>query len=176
MSRLIAIVDTGPIVLLLETVDPPNEPDRPRRRAVNEQMLFDYGKRATLTVPTPVIAELGRDGSGLEVVREQMARRLARVRTEPLSARAADIAGEMRRHILSDRDPTRERGAITYDALIAAIAHVVDARWLLTTNGSHMRSCLEAVQSRVEVIVTDSVPRGTQLPLVARRVSTPDTP
>ena len=163
MTRPIAVVDTGPIVLLLENV--PGDAERIRRRMANEQNLLEFAKRARLVVPTPVIAELGRDGSGLAVVRDSFVRRLARVRTEPLTLEAADIASQMRQHMLSIRSRGEERGAVTYDALIAAIAHAIGARWLLTTNRSHMQTCLIAVQSTVAVVETTELPRGTQLPL-----------
>ena len=174
MTRATAVVDTGPLVLLLENVDDPShEASRPLRRAQNEETLHDYAKRARLVVPTPVIAELGREGSGLGKLRDQVVRRLAHVRTEPLTATAADIAGKMRQAVLAQRGKDRERGAISYDALIAAIAHVTGARWLLTANAKHMQTCLNVVKSTVEVVDTTESPKGKQLPLV---VSAPQPP
>jgi len=118
-------------------------------------------------VPTPVIAELCIYGDkGSEVVRKKLMKHMRRVKTEPLDTSAADIAGAMTLAALAGRAPADSRGAVRYDALIAAIAHSVGARWLVTDNRKDMQKCLDAVGSSVELVVTSAIPPKGQLHLV----------
>lgn len=66
-----------------------------------------------------------------------------------------------------------ERGAVKYDALIAAVAHDMGARWLVTDNRKDMQRCLDAVKSPVELIVTSAIPKTGQLHLVHAQPVTP---
>lgn len=124
-------------------------------------------------VPTPVIAELGRDGPG-SIVYKEFARAIRnRLRTAPLTVSAADVAGTMRAMALRQRASGHERGAVLYDALIAAIAHDLKARWLITANPGDMLRCLKAVHSTVEIIDTTTVPRKGQLHLAHQAAKSP---
>lgn len=169
----LAVVDTVALVLLLETKSGADTPARVQRREANALTFAKLRKLGTrFVIPTPVIAELCRDGSGLDLVREKVTKRLLTLRTEPLDARAADIAGQMRREVLKTREG-RERGAVNYDALIAAIAHRISARWLLTANPDDMRRCLSTVTSAVEVLDTTGLPAHGQLDLLAHQRQKP---
>jgi predicted nucleic acid-binding protein len=112
------------------------------------------------------VAELYRAGKGSEVIRKKVVKHLKRTKLEPLTYSAADVAGEMSKKALDERGPNDVRGAVKYDALIAAIAHDIGARWLVTDNRKDMQRCLDAVNSPVELIVTSSVPKKGQLSLV----------
>lgn len=165
----VAIVDTVALVLLVETPEPGEPSDRPRRREANRLTFSKLQRLGTrFIIPTPVIAELCKEGSGLALIRDKVVSRLQSIRTEPLDAMAADIAGAMRRSTLSDRQG-RERGAVSYDALIAAIAHRIGAKWLLTANPDDMKRCLAAVSSPVEVLDTTGIPTHGQLDLLAHQ-------
>lgn len=72
----------------------------------------------------------------------------------------------MRLDRLAAREPGEERGAVSYDALIAGIAHARGARWLLTANARDFAACLKVLSSNVEVVRTDDMPVKGQLSLV----------
>lgn len=170
MAAPIAIVDTGALLLLLETPSANDDPERARRRAANELAFAEYQKLGPrFVVPTPVIAELCREGSGLDLVRDKVTKLLSRVRTESLDTQAADLAGQIRRVTLAQRAQGQERGAVSYDALIAGIAHRVGAKWLLTTNPDDMRRCLVVISSPVEVVDTTAIPEAGQLHQIAHQ-------
>ena len=79
------------------------------------------------------------------------------------------MAGAISRMALQSR-AGRERGAVKFDSLIAAIAHRIGARWLLTANGGDMRSALAVIKSPVEVVVADEQPpTGQQVMLQVMR-------
>jgi len=88
------------------------------------------------------------------------------MKTLPLDVAAADVAGQMSKAALEARSPGEARGAVRYDALIAAIAHSSGAKWLVTDNRKDMAKCLKAVDSTVELVVTSALPKKGQLHLV----------
>jgi len=168
MAQPLAVVDTCVIVLLL-TKSSPNEAESVRtRRELAEVAINDLRKDgARFVVPTPVIAELCSTGSsGADVVRKRVTKHLRRVKTLPLDVASADVAGQMMKNALASRAPGEARGAVRYDALIAAIAHSNGARWLVTDNRKDMAKCLGAVNSTVELVVTSALPKKGQLHLV----------
>jgi predicted nucleic acid-binding protein len=175
MAPPIAVVDTSVLVLLLSTPGP-NESEAVRiRRERSEVTLAELRKQgAVFVVPTPVVAELGRYGKGSEVLRKKLVRQLKRSKVQALNVDAADIAGQMSDKALAARTEGEERGAVKYDALIAAVAHDIGARWLVTDNRKDMQRCLDAVQSPVELIVTSAIPKKGQLHLVHAQPATPD--
>jgi predicted nucleic acid-binding protein len=166
VKQPICVVDTN-IVILTAVPPGPHEAESTRKlRDLTEIAVEQMMKAgAKLVIPTPVIAELGRDGPGSVVYKEFAQAIRSRIRTAPLTVSAADVAGTMRAAALRQRTSGHERGAVLYDALIAAIAHDLNARWLITANPGDMRRCLETVGSTVEIIDTTVIPAKGQLHL-----------
>ena len=167
MKQPLGVVDTS-VVILLTAPPAPKEPKaiknlRELTEAAVERVIKEGAK---LVVPTPVIAELGREGPGSEVYRDFVMGIRGRTRTAPLTVSAADVAGTMRMAALRQRENGQERGAVVYDALIAAIAHDIGAKWLITANPRDMKKCLLAVNSPVALVDTTEVPAKGQLSLV----------
>jgi len=142
MTQALAVIDTSVIVLLLSTPGPTEtEKVRLRRERAEVALAALRSDGARFIVPTPVVAELYRNGKGSEVVRKKLVKHLKRTKLEALTYSAADVAGEMSKKALEERGPDNERGAVKYDALIAAIAHDIGARWLVTDNRKDMQLC-----------------------------------
>jgi predicted nucleic acid-binding protein len=167
VKQPIYVVDTS-VIILSAAPTRPNDPTHIKSlRELTEIAVESTIKHgAKLVVPTPVIAELGRDGPGSVVYKAFVKAIRGRIRTAPLTVSAADVAGAMRRSALRQRADGQERGAVLYDALIAALAHDIEARWLITANPRDMKRCLAAVQSAVEIIDTTVIPDKGQLHLV----------
>lgn len=174
MAQPIAVVDTSVLVLLLSTPGPKESEHVRIRRERAEITLTSLRKQgAAFVVPTPVVAELSRHGKGSEVLRKKLVRQLKRSKVQALDCDAADIAGQMSEKVLIARAAGEERGAIKYDALIAAVAHDIGAKWLVTDNRKDMQRCLDAVESEVELIVTSAIPKKGQLHLIHAQPVTP---
>lgn len=75
----------------------------------------------------------------------------AGVRVEALDLAAAEVAGRIA-DVLVPGKKGLERGAVKYDALIAGLAHHIDARWLVTSNVRDLKTCLDAINSNVKVV------------------------
>jgi predicted nucleic acid-binding protein len=159
LIRPIAVVDTSAVLRLLDTSK--EEPARTARAHAELAIEGLERQNARFVVPTPVIAELCQSGPGSEVLREVARTVLSKLRIEVLDEDAADIAGAICRLQLQARDG-RERGAVKYDALIAGIAHQIGARWLLTSDGDHMRKCFAAINSSVQVLIVTEPPSTGQ--------------
>jgi predicted nucleic acid-binding protein len=174
VKQPLCVVDTSVIILVAVPPGQNEAQSTTQLRELTEIAVEQIIKQgAKLVVPTPVIAELGRDGPGSVVYKEFVRAIRGRIRTAPLTMNAADVAGTMRTAALRQRADGRERGAVLYDALIAAIAHDLGARWLITANPGDMRKCLEAVNSSVEIVDTTHVPAKGQLHLAHRNARTP---
>lgn len=174
MKQPICVVDTS-VIILSAAPTGPTEPQHIRTlRELTEIAVETTIKQgAKLVVPTPVIAELGRDGPGSLVYKAFVAAIRGRIRTAPLTVSAADVAGAMRISALRQRANGQERGAVLYDALIAAIAHDIGARWLITANPRDMKRCLDTVQSSVRILDTTDIPDKGQLHLAHRNARVP---
>ena len=163
MNRPIAAVDSDILIWLLDTT---SSADARRKRAYVELTMERLNRlQVRWIVRAPVIAELYRGGPGLLRLRDVALRYLKAVRVEALDARAADLAGQISAQTLRARRG-RERGAVKFDALIAAIAHHVGARWLLTANVDDMRSHLKVIGSGIEVVNATEPPASGQQELV----------
>lgn len=171
MKQPICVVDTS-VIILSAAPSGPKEPPQIKYLRDLTQIAVDttIKQGAKLVVPTPVIAELGRDQPGTLVYQAFVRAIRECVRTAPLTVSAADVAGTMRISALRQRSQGQERGAILYDALIAAIAHDIGARWLITANPRDMKRCLDAVQSSVKILDTTTIPDKGQLHLAHRNV------
>jgi predicted nucleic acid-binding protein len=160
MSRPIAAIDTDVLITLLDTT---SKPEAKKRKGYVELTIETLEKQgARWVVPSPVIAELCRNQAGSAELREIVRIALRRLRVEVLDEDAADIAGQIARLRLQSRKPDDVRGAIKYDALIAAIAHKIGARWLLTANRRHMTAALASIASNVQVVVATEPPATGQ--------------
>ena len=170
MSDL-AVLDTSTIVLMVS--DSSDATFKARRDAAELALEKLVQDRCTLVVPTPVVAELCRGGPGAQVARRLVDRLRGRIRWEDLDVDAANAAGEMRRAALMQRVPGDERGAVLYDALIAGIAHVRGARFLVTANERDFTRLLTSVKSGVEVLRADRLPTTGQLHMLHAQLPKP---
>jgi predicted nucleic acid-binding protein len=160
MSGPIAAIDSDVLIWLLDNT---NKPEAKKRKAYIELTIERLTQQNTRwVIPAPVVAELCRDGLGSEQLREVAKIALRRLRVEVLDKDAADVAGQIAIMALRARRPGQERGAVKYDALIAAIAHKIGARWLLTANERDMRAHLQAIKSPVEVVIATQPPSTGQ--------------
>jgi len=170
MPTLKVVVDTSTILLLISSAEEERYDQRTRNRILlaqdNMRELRKNG--AVFLVPSPAIVELSRDGPGEEIARRTMAA-LGGLRVESLDLRAATYAGEMCRSLMAKKPSGDEKRAIRFDALIAAIAHRVGAKYLATANAKDFRSHLSHIKSTVEVYPIDEQPPGGQLKMLAPR-------
>lgn len=160
-----AVVDTSVIILVTFVGRNEDDDDRKRRQRAERVLADLIRNRVKLVIPTPVIAELCRNGKGSRQIAALVQQLKRSVKTCALSGDAADIAGQMRKTALEKRALGSERGAISYDALIAATAHHIGAKWLITVNPRDYATCFAAVGSTVQVVNTDALPGSGQLDL-----------
>jgi predicted nucleic acid-binding protein len=153
VTRPVAVVDTSVILLLL---DEGTDAAVQRRRGFAELTIENLeDQNARFTVPAPVVAELCRRGPGSEVLREVVGDLIRDLRIEVLDEDAAVVAGDMSRAALQARGEGDERGAIKFDALIAGVAHKINAKWLVTANARDFNKYLKVVNSTVAVVRAD---------------------
>lgn len=72
----------------------------------------------------------------------------------------------MTRVLLKQRQG-RERGAVKFDALIAAIAHNIGAKYLVTSNVDDLSKCLRAINSTVQILMATAPPETGQQVMVS---------
>ena len=165
MSQPIAVIDTSVIIWLTAAIKADNADALAKRNVVESTLKHLEDSGVQFRIPTPVIAELSRDGIGSKVARKLASSLATYTRLEPLTVLAADYAGQMREKALKAVPREKPRGAISYDALIAGIAHNLEATWLLTTDPDDMTRCLVVIASPVKVVnAIDGLP-GVQLSL-----------
>lgn len=172
MSRKLAALDTSVLILMLteKENDTDEEQDRELRRLAVREALSTLQVSHRFFIPAPALAELAEHG-GAAVAMQTIVKRLGRMRVEPLDFAAAAVAAEMAHRALSQRKG-RERGAVKYDVLIAAICHKVGADQLLTEDEKNtFTTALEVVNSQVSVVVPSRPPEKGQVTLLqaARR-------
>jgi predicted nucleic acid-binding protein len=163
MAQPLAVVDTDLLVLLLtDTASLPVETRlRQERAELSVRDLDEQGAR--WVVPAPSVAELQGLAPDTPSFRRVLARLFRRVRVEAVTVEVAAVAGVMCREVLKRRGPGETRGAVQFDALVAATAHVLGARWLVTDNARDLRRHLRVVQSPVELLVASEIPQKGQL-------------
>jgi hypothetical protein len=93
----------------------------------------------TFWIPTPVLAELSTAGASLAELAKAISPKLNGLRTVEFGVAAAESCGQMvaARLAASKTGGTRyesTRAAMKFDAMIAAIAHTLQAKYLLTAN------------------------------------------
>jgi predicted nucleic acid-binding protein len=175
VTRHIAVIDTNVIIYILDTTDTPVSIDRRTRIGLTLEALRK--EHARFVVPAPVVAELCRGLRGSEVVRELAKAVLRGARVEALDLAAADVAGRIADAFVPGKKGL-ERGAVKYDALIAGIAHSIDARWLVTSNVRDLKAYLDVIGSTVKVVnpVESFTRQGVLVQLMRPTVPLPQVP
>jgi predicted nucleic acid-binding protein len=190
--KLVA-VDTSTIVWLLA---PKGDATIRKHNRMHVENVISGG--GTLLIPSVVIAELHRDNAvGSRHLEQFGAIAAGSLRVAPFTLAASDVAGRMRTQALErHRRPTGipcphcgkdtlikdSRGAITYDALIAATSVVRKVTSILTANPRDYRALLESVGAKIGIVDTREPPKGqhdlfpTPAPKKARAKPKPTTP
>jgi hypothetical protein len=109
----------------------------------------------TFWIPTPVLAELSTAGASLAELAKAISPKLNGLRTVEFGVAAAESCGQMvaARLAASKTGGTRyesTRAAMKFDAMIAAIAHTLQAKYLLTANPRDFASLFKAVNSTTQ--------------------------
>jgi len=168
-QKPMAVVDAS-VVILVGLPPPKVEPkELPlRRERATECLRALGGDGIDFVVPAPTITELGRDGDGEELAKRFFAR-LGGMQVKPFDLPAALVAAKMLKHAFASKAAHESRAAIKYDAMIAAIAHALNAKCLVTANARDFGKYLAEVASPVELIAADEVPKKGQLRLIDRK-------
>lgn len=157
MSPIKAIVDTGPIILLHDTFDSSNT-EKANRLARAEATFMDLRREGVVfIVPAPVITELGMlPGADGQALAESLFARFGGMRVEPFDGIAAQRAARMLRGTWSQRDRSRPRDGVKVDAMVAAVAVVQGAKYIVTTNQDDFVGPLAELQSDIEIVQCDA--------------------
>lgn len=160
-TRPLAVLDTNVVILLAteKQDDSPEEIETDRRRACIKLTIRDLQPKVRFAVPAAVVAELGDESNDAGDTLAEMAAEVGRFRILPLTREGGEIAARMAAVALATRAPNDRRGAVKFDTLIAATAHVHGALYLVTDNARDLAKPLTAVRSSVTVIVATE-PRG----------------
>lgn len=164
----VAVIDSCAVIYLLggEVEDPVL-----RERQENTRRTVEWAQERCqhLVVPTPVLAELAyADMPAQAVLRAFAANVGARVDLEPFDAVAAHHAGEALRALFPDRQPGENRHQMKFDVQIAAIAHSIQARYLVTGDESArgFPRYLRALESETHLLIGPELPPGYQLDIL----------
>ncbi|MFI5288817.1 MAG: type II toxin-antitoxin system VapC family toxin [Polyangia bacterium] len=160
----IVAVDTDVLILLLSGDRELSDRDR-QRRSFSEQHLERLQKEHVgFAVPSPVLAELTAKRPGRAVL-QAIAGLMGATRIVPLNADGAIVAGDIISRVLSGRPAGADRVRVKFDQLVAAVAHHVGARYLLTANAADMQTALRAISSGVVVLDASQAPVGETMRL-----------
>lgn len=147
----IAVLDTDVLVLLIG-----DEKSRQRTETAQARVKIMRERGFTLWVPAPAMAELSSRGATGTAIATALTPRLGGLRVAEFGVAAAQVCGQMVAAALgsavasgSRYDSTR--AAMKFDAMIAAIAHSMGARYLLTANARDIAKYLNAVKSPTQV-------------------------
>lgn len=162
-----AVLDTSVLILLCteQLDDSAKEVEAQRRREAARDWVDHLAPRVRFAVPTPAIAELSRPKTAAAFL-EELSRAVGRFRVLPLTRAAAEIAAKMAAERMAARPPNAERGAVKFDTLIAAIAHEVAAKYVVTDDRRDYGSPLRVVSSPVEIVVASQPRPGQQMNLI----------
>jgi len=152
------VVDTSTIIHLLATAGAVQE-----RKHARQHVTKVIAESGTIIVPTAVIAELHYNGlAGSKYLEQFGTLASGSLRVVSLNQTAADIAGSMRADALKrHRDEKKDvRGAILYDALIAATAVQQKAAVVLTANSRDYRALFKVVGAAIEIRDSRQAPTG----------------
>ncbi len=168
MAHPYAVLDTVAVVLLCtkKQGDSPDERLKQQWRECTREWVEHLTPRVRFAIPTAVIAELGYPHPP-KVFLEELASALGRFRALPLTRGGGETAALMAAERLKERQkkktPDEARGAVKFDTLIAATAHVFGAKYVLTHNKRDFRRPLAVVGSSVEVIDATAGRPGQQI-------------
>lgn len=162
-----AVLDTSVLILLCtDQIDQSEkEAEAQRRREATRDWIEYLAPRVRFAVPTPAVAELSRPKTAAAFL-EELARAVGRFRVLPLTRAAAEVAAKMAAQRIAARPIGAERGAVKYDTLIAAIAHDVGAKYVVTDDRRDYGGPLRVVSSSVEVVVASTPRPGQQMNLI----------
>jgi len=180
MAGKLVVVDTSVVILMVAPIKVGDE-ERRRRQMRTEETLAEMSRDGvSFVVPAPVITELailsegGGDRAG-EIIAEVLFARFGGMRVEGIDLPAAETAGRMLRSTfrqIRQQPDSPPRDAIKVDAMIAALAHELEAAHIVTANPRDFRKHLDAIQSPVNVWVSTELPMG-QLRLVVDQKAPP---
>ena len=150
-SAPIAVLDTDVIVLLVG-----DEKSKARTEIVRGRILAMKEKGYSFWVPVPVLAELSTAGASLAALTKALSLKLDGLRTVELGVAAVESLGQMvAARIAAAKSGGKPyegtRAAMKFDAMIAAIAHTLQAKYLLTANTRDFTIFFKAVKSKTEI-------------------------
>ena len=159
MLKDIGVVDSSVIILLGVPKTGKESADYDRRlQRASEQMQELWEEGIRFVIPAPVITELSRDGPGLHLLQRVLAT-MSGWRIHAFDLECAKVAAQMLYPALQARPIGESRVAMKYDAMIAAVAHQLEAKYMLTDNPRDFATYLRLVSSNTE-LVTVSAPRA----------------
>lgn len=158
MPEILAILDTDVAILMLDTRKKPDADTYNRRERAASAIDDVRGKGARCLITTATLVELSSWRGGPTEAALKLRQFVSGLRTCTLTIGAAETAGRILLDKLKPRPAGKSRHEIKFDALIAGIAHAVDARWLITGNAKDYKSLLDHINSPVQVIDIDAPP------------------
>lgn len=169
MKAELAVIDTSVIIFWLWQPAPGDDPLKIKRKTLVVECLRDLDASGVqFVVPTPVISELYGGAPGEQHAATVMAN-FGGLRTESFGLDAAKATGKILAPALKLRGQDQSKTVMKYDALIAGIAHALEAKYLVTANSRDFDKYLSSVSSNVEVIAADQQPKSGQLRLLATK-------
>jgi predicted nucleic acid-binding protein len=169
-TRPIAVVDASVIVLYAEPEpEPEDKAEHQRWLNTREHIKRLRAEGVLFVVPAPTMVELEIGGDASHRLALALGAKQDQLLIEAFDNSAAPIAGKMLRKghkaMVKENPGPGRRPIVKFDALIAAMAHALGAKWLLTANARDFKRMLAEVESSVMVLdVTES--QGQQvLPL-----------
>ncbi len=160
----VVAIDSDVLILLLSADKELNAVDLQRRGFAEQHLDRLRKERAGIVVPAPVLAEISAKRPG-GVVLQAIGEVLGVTRVAPLNADAAIVAGDIIGRTIASRPTGADRVRVKFDRLIAAVAHHVGARYLLTGNAADMTVALNAISSGVIVLDASTAPLGETMRL-----------
>ncbi len=147
----IAVLDTDILILAIG-----DDTSHQRTETVRARLKIMRERGYTLWIPSPAIAELLGHGRTTQELSAALVSRLGGLRIADFDLPAAETCGRMIASALetAGRAGSRyesTRAAMKFDAQIAAVAHSLGARYLLTANARDIGRHLVAVNSPTQV-------------------------
>ncbi len=156
-TKPIAVVDASVLVHFAEPEPDRDEKEKHRkwlnvRECVNRLVSEGVG----FVVPAPVMVELEVGGHDSHQLSLALAAKRDALLIEAFDYTAAPTAGLMLRKahkaMVRENPGVGRRGIVKFDALIAAMAHVLGAKYLVTADARDFERLLSEVESTVKVV------------------------
>jgi len=167
MPEILAILDTDVAILVLDSRKKPDAATHNRIERALAAIDDVREKCARRLITTPTLVELSSFRGGPKAATLKLRQFVSGLRTCSLTVGGAETAGRILLDKLRPRPPGKSRHEIKFDALIAGIAHAVEARWLITGNAKDYRPLLDHISSPVQVIDIDAPPTTRKQLLLA---------